>query len=681
MKKSVNLYNLFFIFGLSFLIISLTGSNTFKNNYKISKSVISELSLKPADEKILVWIEFTDKGQNFSSMISRPETFLTQKSIDRRKKVKPSNALVDYTDIPLNQNYVEQLSSSGIDIKNRSKWFNRVSCYASRIQIEQICDNEFVNRIELVRKFKKDPNDIEFTRSPLVSESDNNNSQNNVAYQLNYGSSLTQMNMINAPMAHDSGYYGQGILVANFDAGFDNLSHPVFDSIKARGLRTYDFVNHDTIVADQSGQMGQGWHGTMTLSLVAGYKPGSLISPAFRSKYILAKTENTDSETPLEEDNWLAAAEWADSLGADIITSSLGYLTMDNGSSHSYNWTWMNGDSCLITIGADLAVNKGILICNSAGNEGSHVSHNTIIAPADGDSVICVGSVNSPSKNRSSFSSVGLSVDGRIKPDICAMGSGNYVAATGEGNTGYTSGSGTSFSCPMTAGACAIILSANPNLTPRQVWQILISTADSSSAPSRYRGWGLINTWEAVKMAREKTLNLTMLIEGLYNGNTDQMVSDTVTIYLRNNSSPYAVSDSSTAVLNASGQGTFTFSNTIGGSGYYLQTSHRSALETWSKTPQSFNSNGDLNYNFTTDSAKAFGNNLHKENVKWTLYNGDIDRNGIIELSDVIAVYNDASNFATGYVSTDLNGDDLTDLIDILVDYNNSKNFVSVIKP
>ena len=681
MKKPLNLNKLLFICTLSFLMISLTGSYTFNSNYKISKSVISELSSKPAGEKILVWIEFTDKGQNYNSLISRPETFLTKKAIDRRKKVKPVNALVDYTDIPLNQNYVEDLASSGIEIKNRSKWFNRVSCYASRIQIEQMCDNDFVNRVELVRKFKKDPNDVEFTQTPYVTDSDNNNSQNNVAYQLNYGTSLTQMEMINAPMAHDSGYYGQGILVANFDAGFDNLSHPVFDSIKARGLRTYDFVNHDTVVADEFGQMGQGWHGTMTLSLIAGYRPGSLISPAFRSQYILAKTENTDSETPLEEDNWLAAAEWADSLGADIITSSLGYLTMDFGSDYSYDWTWMNGDSCLITIGADLAVNKGILICNSAGNEGSHATRNTIIAPADGDSVICVGSVNSPSKSRSSFSSVGLSVDGRIKPDVCAMGSNNKIAATGEGNTGYSSGSGTSFSCPMTAGACAIILSANPDLTPRQVWQILITTADSASAPSRYRGWGLINTWEAVKMAREKTLDLTLFIEGLYNPNSDQMVSDTVKIYLRNNSSPYALIDSSKALLNSAGQGTFIFSNTIGGSGYYIQTSHRSALETWSKNTQSFNANGDLSYNFTTDSAKAYGNNLLKENLKWTVYNGDVVKNGIVELSDVLAVYNDASDFVTGYVNTDLNGDDLIDLVDILLVYNNSKNFVSTMKP
>ncbi len=325
------------------------------------------------------------------------------------------------------------------------------------------------------------------------------------------------MEIINAPIAHDSGYKGQGVMIASFDAGFDNLSHPVFDSIRARGLRTYDFVNHDTNVANENGQMGDGSHGTATLSLIAGYKPGNLISPAFRSRYILAKTENTDSETPLEEDNWIAAAEWADSLGADIITSSLGYLGMDQGSSHTYDWTWMNGDSCVITKGADLAVNKGIIVCNSAGNEGFHSTHNTLMAPADADSVITVGSVNS-NKQRSAFSSVGLSTDGRIKPDICALGNGNIVAESGSGSTGYSSGSGTSFSCPMTAGVCAVILSANHSLTPMQVRQLLIQTADSTSAPNRRRGWGLINCWESVKLAKNLTSVNTNTIASVIQG-------------------------------------------------------------------------------------------------------------------------------------------------------------------
>ena len=388
-----------------FTIFSLLGSNNFSSQYKISKSLLSEMNVRSNNEKILVWVDLSDKGNNVNYMLAHPELYLTKESIERRKKVKPKNALVDYSDIPLNKNYITELKNSGIEIRNRSKWFNSVSCLVTKVQLEQLINYDFVNRVDLVMKFKKNVYDNELKISRGVFIQDNSGIQNNVEYSLNYGSSLPQMEIINAPIAHDSGYKGQGVMIASFDAGFDNLSHPVFDSIRARGLRTYDFVNHDTNVANENGQMGDGSHGTATLSLIAGYKPGNLISPAFRSRYILAKTENTDSETPLEEDNWIAAAEWADSLGADIITSSLGYLGMDQGSSHTYDWTWMNGDSCVITKGADLAVNKGIIVCNSAGNEGFHSTHNTLMAPADADSVITVGSVNS-NKQRSAFSSV-----------------------------------------------------------------------------------------------------------------------------------------------------------------------------------------------------------------------------------------------------------------------------------
>lgn len=499
-KKS---HSAILIFAISFFtIFTLIGSNNFSYQYKITKQLQSEFNASQDNSKFLVWIEFKDKGSNVNYMLSHPELYLSQKSIDRRKKVKPLNALTDYTDIPLSNEYITRMKDEGIIVKNKSKWFNRISCYATQSQIENIISDNFVNKVDLVMKFRKNQEDVEVLRS--VELNDNNGNSNNVSYLLNYGNSLEQMELINAPIAHDSGFHGEGVLIASFDTGFDNLGHPAFDSIRARGLRTYDFVNNDTNVANENGQMGEGSHGTATLSLVGGYKPGSLISPAYRSKFILAKTENTDSETPLEEDNWIAAAEWADSLGADIITSSLGYLGMDQGSSHSYDWTWMNGDSCVITKGADLAVNKGIIVCNSAGNEGYNSTHNTLLAPADGDSVISVGSINS-NKRRSSFSSVGLTVDGRIKPDVCAFGSGNYVAGSGAGNTGYSTGSGTSFSCPMTAGACAIILSANMNLTPMQIRDLLTQTADSSFAPNRERGWGLINTWEAVKLARNMT--------------------------------------------------------------------------------------------------------------------------------------------------------------------------------
>lgn len=483
-------------------LILFSGSNNFSGEFKISKSLQSILNVTQPDSKVKVWVEFTDKGEDALQLLDMPSNLLTQRSLDRRAKVKPAGSLVDITDVPLNSDYISDLTNSGIKIVQRSKWFNRVSVMADQEEIMDMTTKHYVKRVDVVRGFRKSVNDIEFVDRPVIPEVDHNNNGSS-PQSLNYGSSLAQMQIINGVAAHDSGYYGQGVVIASFDTGFDNLPHPAFDSLRARGFRSYDFVNHDTIVGNQSGQMGEGSHGTATLSLVGGYRPGNLIAPAFRSRFILAKTENTDSETPVEEDNWIAAAEWVDSLGADIITSSLGYIGMDQGSIRSYDWTWMNGDSCVITIGADMAVNKGIIVCNSAGNEGFHSTHNTLAAPSDGDSVIAIGSVNS-NRQRSSFSSVGLSVDGRIKPDLVALGSGNVVAASGSG-TGYSSGSGTSFSCPMAAGVCAMVLSANYSLTPMQVRELLKQTADSSFAPNRRRGWGLINAWETVKLAKLMT--------------------------------------------------------------------------------------------------------------------------------------------------------------------------------
>ncbi len=679
MRKEFNYLRISMLTVSVFFLLSFTGSNNFTNSFKMSKNLSFIMKDLQNNEKVLIWISFRDKGVNAGSLLSFPERLITQRSLDRRKKVKPLNGLVDHTDIPVNINYINELKSIGIEVKNKSRWFNRISCYADKDQINRIINEDYVNGVDLVMKFKKNYNDVEFQQRNVIPETDGNNNPNGVQYVLNYGTSLTQMELINAPMAHDSGYYGQGVLIASFDAGVDNLGHPSFDSLRARGIRTFDFVNGDTNVADQGGQMGDGWHGTMTLSLVGGYRPGSLISPAFRSMYIIAKTENTDSETPLEEDNWIAAAEWADSLGADIITSSLGYITMDGGSSHSYTWQWMNGDSCFITIGADLAVNKGIIVFNSAGNEGSHSTRNTLGAPADGDSVIAVGSVTSSSV-RSSFSSVGLSVDGRIKPDIMAMGSNNKFAGTGPGNTGYSNGSGTSFSCPMSAGVGAMILSANPNLTPMQVREILYKSADRYNSPDRFYGYGIIDAWEAVKMALPKTLNMTAMIEGLYDVNSNAMTPDTVTVNIRSSSSPFNLIDQTSGVLNTNGTVSLEFDNVSIGVNYYIQVLHRNGLETWSKNTITFTSN-NLSYNFTSAAVMAYGDNMTLKGSRWTFYSGDVNGDGSIDIADLTFIDNDASNFQTGYLPTDLNGDNLTDLADLIFADNNASNFITAVTP
>jgi hypothetical protein len=244
-------------------------------------------------------------------------------------------------------------------------------------------------------------------------------------------------------------------------------------------------------------------HGTNTISCIGAYAPGSLIGTSFKSKFLVARTEVDSFERNVEMDNWIAASQWADSLGADVISSSLGYNDFDAGQT-SYTWQQMNGNTVPVTIGADLAVHKGITVFNSAGNSG-YVSQtqNTLGAPADGDSVITLGAVNS-SGVRSSFSSCGPTTDNppRIKPDVLAMGEG--VTTANSSGTGYSNfSSGTSFSCPLAAGVGALILSANKNLTPLQVRGILRKFANNSSSPNNTLGWGIIDAQQSVDSARK----------------------------------------------------------------------------------------------------------------------------------------------------------------------------------
>jgi hypothetical protein len=486
------------VFILVIVILSLSFSEYKNINAKLSERLTRKINAGKQQE-FLVWIFFKDKGNNISEKLSKPLSYISKTSIERRMKRKAKSGVLEFSDLALNNLYIDEIIKSGIKIKNTSKWLNAVSCYATAGQINLLAEKSFVNKIDLVNTFKKD-----YKENNKINLKQNLNLPKNKSkniHTFDYGDSYDQVELINVPMAHDSGYCGQNVLIASFDSGFDNLAHPCFDSIKARGLRTYDFVNHDTIVGNVQGHQGDGSHGTRTLSLLCGFSPGFLISPAFRSKLILCKTENTESETPVEEDNWVAAAEWVDSLGADVITSSLGYLEMDPGSSHTYDWTDMDGRTAVVTIGANWAANKGIVVCNSAGNNGLDTLHNSLNAPADGFDVISVGSVDYMG-DRSFFSSVGPTVDGRIKPEVMALGEGNIQACPGYGNDCFlNTGAGTSFSCPMSAGVVAMLLSAKPDMTVYEVREVLKETASNSYDPNNEYGWGIVDAWSAIQMA------------------------------------------------------------------------------------------------------------------------------------------------------------------------------------
>ncbi len=475
---------------LAFVCFGLITSFAQNSLEKISPKLQLKMQTDSQSDNYLVWIYFTDKGNDLDGYYSNPQSVVSQKSLDRRTKVLSQSSLIDFSDLPVNQNYINALMQYGFELKQKSKWFNAVSGFASQSEINQIALNLFVKRIDVVGTFAKRIDDVEFNSSQTDFDSPN---QPDGITSLNYGNSFTQLNQISVPQVHDLGYNGSGVTICVMDAGFNNLPHEVFQSMNI--IAAYDFVNHDPNVANE-GDLGDGTHGTATLSIIGGFKEGRLIGPAYGANFILAKTENTDTETPVEEDNWVAALEWADSIGVDVTSTSLGYLTYDP-PYPSYTWQDMDGNTAIITIAGDLAVSKGIVVVNSAGNSGYNPSHNTLGAPADGDSIIAAGAVYS-SGGVTGFSSCGPSADGRIKPDLMAMGSNVYHA--GSFGNQYWSGDGTSFSCPLIAGVCALILDANPSLTPMELLQVLRSTATRSNNPDNIYGWGIINALSAINL-------------------------------------------------------------------------------------------------------------------------------------------------------------------------------------
>ena len=436
------------------------------------------------------WLFLKNKGPESlkKPALVQIEESLSDKARVRRAKVLPQGALVDSTDLPVWPSYIQQLQAAGFEPVHQSKWLNAVSVYAGEQQLDQVKQLSFVSHYRKVARAEK--------RLPILLE--NNRIDKNLPvssfYNFDYGQSLVQNDIINIPGVHDLGVYGQGVLIAVFDSGF-RLEHEVFDNLRSRVLAQYDFVNKDQVVDNEEDQdvISQNYHGSQVLAILGGFKEGQLIGPAFAADFILAKTEDIPTETQAEEDNWIAAAEWAENLGADIINSSVGYLDW-------YTYEDMDGQTAPITIAADLAVKKGIVVVTSAGNEGNK-SWRYVTAPADGKEVIAVGAVSS-NGSIASYSSLGPTFDGRIKPDVVAMGTYNVSISLGRGKDGeftYSSVLGTSFSSPLVAGTAALILSAHPDLTPVEVRECLIQTSDRFFSPDNVYGYGLVNALAAIQ--------------------------------------------------------------------------------------------------------------------------------------------------------------------------------------
>jgi serine protease AprX len=407
----------------------------------------------------------------------------------RRGRVAGASASrIAFEDRPVPPAYVRAVEDRVLRLRHVSRWLNAVSVEADEVQTEALLELDFVSRLDVVRRYRREGEDLPVPTGGAPSRELHGD---NVA-PIDYGTSFDQLEQIRVPALHERGFHGEGMIVAVFDTGFNHLSHPAFREMTILAQR--DFVNGDGDVADGPDR-GNGTHGTGTLSVLGAFAQGELVGPAFRASFVLAKTEDTESETPVEEDHWAAAAEWAEALGADVISSSLGYLTFDPGYP-SYDFWEMDGETAITTRAAQRAAERGVVVVTSNGNGGFNTHHNTLSAPADGKLVLGVGAVDSFGA-RADFSSVGPTEDGRIKPDVMAKGVLVKVAASTA--IGYRLGNGTSFSCPLVAGVAALILQVHPDWRVDQVIKVLRATASRRETPDRLMGWGIVDALTAIE--------------------------------------------------------------------------------------------------------------------------------------------------------------------------------------
>lgn len=429
---------------------------------------------------------FKDKA-NSPYSISRPKEFLSDRSIKRRTN---QNIALTERDLPVNQAYLNEVSKLGAKVIYKSKWLNGALIQTDATTLNKILALSFVRGLEGkgdIRNARQDSDNQTFTTKDKF---ENDGITDN-------GLSQTQLAMLGADVMHQKGFHGEGMLIGVLDSGFLNANQLTFfkDLFNdKRVVGTWDFVNNEVNVYNDHN------HGTNVLSCMAAFEDSRIVGTAYKASYLLLRTEDVSSETKREEANWLFGAEMADSVGVDVINTSLGYNQFDN-SAQDYKYSDMNGDRALATRAADWAAQTGILVVASAGNEGSS-AWKYIGTPADADSIIAVGAVAS-TRNIASFSSYGPSADGRIKPELSAQGAGTVV-----GNTNNTVGTsnGTSFSSPLMAGFVASFWQAFPKLTNMQVREYLIRSASQYDSPDTRVGYGIPNFEKAYEIAELEVL-------------------------------------------------------------------------------------------------------------------------------------------------------------------------------
>lgn len=429
-------------------------------------------------------VQFRDKATSPNSL-STPLPYLSQRALDRRMRY---GIPVDSTDLPITPRYIDSVRLAGsVTILNTSRWLNQVS-----IQTTDAAAMAKINSLPFVQvvapigaRVRSSPNnaadgelDVPVFRTARTA-----------ADFYNYGSSYNQVHIHNGEFLHNIGLRGQGMIIGILDAGFFNYTGlKAFDSVNAEGrvLGTYDFVDRQVSVVEDDA------HGMQCFSIIAANIPGQFVGTAPKASFYLFRSEQDGPENPIEEHNWVCAAERVDSAGGDLISSSLGYNTFDN-SSFNHTYQEMNGNTTIAARGADLAAKKGVFVVNSAGNDGNR-AWRFIATPADGDSVMAVGAVNA---NRvvAGFSSYGPSSDLQVKPDVASVGVSTTLQTPG--NT-IGAGDGTSYSCPNIAGLTACLWQGFQEFNNIRILNALRQAGDKASSPDDRVGYGIPDVKKAV---------------------------------------------------------------------------------------------------------------------------------------------------------------------------------------
>lgn len=428
------------------------------------------------------WIKLKDKSGT-PCQIEHPEEYLSQRAIDRRTRQHIS---IDSTDLPVSPVYLDSLKKMGFDLVHSSKWLNGVTARTNdTILVQEAEKLSFVTSMQL-------------TKHGVHQKSALNKFNESDDPSANYGNSWAQLIQLNGQYLHNKGFRGKGVQIAVIDVGFYRVDKiNAFDSIRASGriLGTRDFVDPLANVYDQH------THGMSVLSCIAGNILGTMLGTAPDASFYLIRTEDASSESLIEEDNWVAGAEYADSVGVDVINSSLGYMQFDD-SLMNHVYADMDGKTTRITQGANMAFQKGILVFTSAGNEGNSFWRR-IVAPSDGTGVIGVAAVNS-NGIRAGFSSIGPAASGAVKPNVAATGWGTFLITSSQ--TPGTS-NGTSFASPVLAGMGACLLQANPDADVKLIKQAIEQSASQYATPDSLIGYGIPDFEKADKFLKTNAVS------------------------------------------------------------------------------------------------------------------------------------------------------------------------------